>query len=139
MSNFPGKVLEVLHLRVVRDLEVSRRYYVEALGGTVEREMPGMLAFVEVGGAHIVLSTSGGPTPDKPLVTFSPPIDRSQVSSELILRVEDVRAVYEALAKRGAVFLTPPFSFPWETRCFICDPDGYLIELTQPPAADAYS
>lgn len=137
MSAFPGKVLQVLHLRVVSDLDASKRYYVETLGGTVDREMPGMLVFIELGGAHIVLSAPGGPTEDKPCVTFSATADANQVSSELIFRVDDVRAAYAALVERGAVFLTPPVAFPWETRCFVRDPDGYLIELTQPPAAGA--
>jgi catechol 2,3-dioxygenase-like lactoylglutathione lyase family enzyme len=139
MNGFFGKVLQVLHLRVVSDLEASKRYYVETLGGSVAREMPGMLVFVELGDANIVLSAPGGPTEDKPSVTFSPTADRNQVSSELIFRVEDVRAAYAALIERGAVFLTPPVTFPWETRCFLRDPDGYLIELTQPADAGASS
>lgn len=134
MSGFPGEVLEVLHLRVVRDVATSRSYYVDILGATVLREMPDVLVFLDLAGARLVLSAAGGPTEDKPTITFSPASDRETVSSELILRVADAHATYRELRDRGAVFLTPPVEFPWETRCFIQDPDGYLIEITQPPA-----
>lgn len=135
MSDFPADVLEVMHLRVVRDLDASRAYYVDVLGAEVLHEMPGSLCFVELAGARIVLSASGPPTEDKPSITFAAPTDRDTVSAELILRVRDARSTYDALLARGAAFLTPPVVFPWETRCFLTDPDGHLIEITQPPDA----
>ena len=135
MSGFPGEITEVLQLRVVSDLARSRAFYVDVLGASVVREEPGSLAFLDLAGARLVLSVAGGPTPDKPTVTFAVPADPDTVTAELILRVSDARAVYEALRARGATFLTPPVEFPWETRCFVRDPDGHLIEITQPPAA----
>lgn len=133
MSGFPGEVTEILHLRVVADVAASRAYYVDVLGASVVREMGDELVFVDLAGARIVLSAAGGPTEDKPTVTFAPTADPETVSAELILRVTDTKATYEALRRRGATFLTPPVVFPWETRCFVRDPDGHLIELTQPP------
>jgi len=82
-----------------------------------------------------VLSTGGGPTADKPTVTFDAPHDPDRVTSELVIRVAAAHATYRALRERGAIFLTPPVEFPWETRCFLRDPDGHLVEMTQPPAA----
>ena len=32
---------------------------------------------------------------------------------------------------RGAAFLTPPLTYPWEIRAFFRDPDGHLFEITQ--------
>jgi catechol 2,3-dioxygenase-like lactoylglutathione lyase family enzyme len=133
VSGFPGEVTEVLHLRVVADVAASKAYYVDVLGASVVRET-GELVFVDLAGARIVLSAAGGPTEDKPTVTFAPAADPETVSAELILRVTDTRATYAELLRRGATFLTPPVDFLWETRCFVRDPDGYLIELTQPPA-----
>lgn len=135
MSGFPGEVTEVLHLRVVADLARSRAFYVDVLGASVVREEPGSLLFLDLAGARLVLSVAGGPTPDKPTVTFAALSDPDTVSAELILRVADAQATYDALLARGATFLTPPVVFPWETRCFVRDPDGHLIEITQPPAA----
>jgi catechol 2,3-dioxygenase-like lactoylglutathione lyase family enzyme len=49
----------------------------------------------------------------------------------MTLRVTDCRAVYEALRSRGAVFLTPPRDWGVETRRFLRDPDGHLVEISQ--------
>jgi catechol 2,3-dioxygenase-like lactoylglutathione lyase family enzyme len=40
-------------------------------------------------------------------------------------------SVYEALRSRGAVFLTPPYNWGAEIRCFLRDPDGHLVEISQ--------
>lgn len=135
MTGFPGEVLEVLHLRVTRDLDKSRAFYIDVLGATLVRETAAMLAFLDLAGASLVISTAGGPTEDKPTVSFVPPTDEDRVDAELIIRVADVHATYRALRARGAQFLTAPVRTDWETRCFLRDPDGHLIELTQPPPA----
>ena len=51
--------------------------------------------------------SGGGPTADKPAVTFAPPADPDQVSHAMTLRVADCRAAYAALTARGTTFLTP--------------------------------
>jgi catechol 2,3-dioxygenase-like lactoylglutathione lyase family enzyme len=78
----------------------------------------------------------GGPTPDKPEVTFAPPADPAAVSHAMTIRVPDCRAAYETLLGRGAEFLTPPVDYEWEVRCFFRDPDGHLLEISEskPPA-----
>ena len=60
-------------------------------------------------GSWVLLVTGGGPTPDKPLVTFAPPAEPDRVSQAMTLRVDDCNAAYEALKERGAEFLTPPY------------------------------
>ena len=39
--------------------------------------------------------------------------------------------MYADWSARGAEFLTPPKQHAYETRCYIRDPDGYLIEVGQ--------
>ena len=39
--------------------------------------------------------------------------------------------MYEEWSARGAQFLTPPKQHKYEIRCYIRDPDGYLIEVGQ--------
>lgn len=134
-DDWQGSVLEVLHLVVVADLRASINFYTDALGGRLVRETPGMLGFVDVAGASLVLSVGGEPTPDKPTVRFEPPVEPDRVSAELIFRVRDVAAVAAELTSRGAAPITPPVSWPWETRFYVRDPDGHLIEFTQPPGA----
>ena len=61
--------------------------------------------FLSFGGSQILLTVSGGPTQDKPTVTFGPPADADRVSSELATRVPDCSAAYEVLRSRGAEYL----------------------------------
>jgi lactoylglutathione lyase len=49
----------------------------------------------------------------------------------MIIRVADIWAYYEEWRKRGAKFLTEPKEHELETRCYMRDPDGYLIEVGQ--------
>ena len=85
-------------------------------------------------GTWLLLVTGGGPTPDKPEVTFAPPPDPGAVSHAMTIRVPDCRAAYETLLGRGAEFLTPPVDYEWEVRCFFRDPDGHLLEISESKA-----
>lgn len=128
---FPTSGVRLMHLLVVSDYRRSLTFYTEVLGATVTQEMPGSLAFLEFAGGQLLLSVAGGPTLDKPTVTFAPPKDPQTVHSEITIRVPDCQAAYQTLLERGAVFLTPPVVYPWEIRAFFRDPDGHLIEISQ--------
>jgi len=54
---------------------------------------------LQIAGAWILLVTGGGPTPDKPTVTFAPPTSPDVVSHELTFKVPDCRAAYEAVIR----------------------------------------
>jgi hypothetical protein len=47
------------------------------------------------------------------------------------IRVADIHASYELWRSRGAEFITEPMDKYGETRCYIRDPDGYIIEVGQ--------
>jgi hypothetical protein len=47
------------------------------------------------------------------------------------IRVADIQACYELWRSRGAEFITEPKDKHGETRCYIRDPDGYIIEVGQ--------
>lgn len=80
----------------------------------------------------IILNSGGGPTPDKPEVILEVPRDKNTVSSFLNLRVADIRACYREWKAKGAEFLTEPLdNHGHELRCYMHDPDGYLIEIGQ--------
>jgi catechol 2,3-dioxygenase-like lactoylglutathione lyase family enzyme len=80
----------------------------------------------------IVINTGGGPTPDKPDVTLEPPQDPSVVAGFLNIRVADIESVYREWSSRGARFITEPLNnHGAELRCYLRDPDGYLIEVGQ--------
>ena len=78
----------------------------------------------------LVINSGGGPTPDKPEVTLTPPEDLNRVSTMMNIRVADIATVYREWNERGAQFLTEPLdNHGAEKRCYLRDPDGYLIEL----------
>src|SRR5271163_5013283 len=119
----------VTHFIVSDDVERSRRFYTEVLGGTVVfGPVPTNIALANT---FIIINVGGGPTDDKPTVTLETPSDPDRVSSFLNIRVTDIHAVYAEWSARGAHFLTPPKQHKYEIRCYIRDPDGHLIEVGQ--------
>ena len=119
----------VCHFIVSDDVERSRRFYTEVLGGTVVfGPEPTNIALAN---SFIIINGGGGPTDDKPTVTLETPSDPDRVSSFLNIRVTDIDAAYAEWSARGAQFLTPPKQHAYEIRCYIRDPDGHLIEVGQ--------
>jgi catechol 2,3-dioxygenase-like lactoylglutathione lyase family enzyme len=117
------------HFIVSDDVERSRRFYSEVLGGRVV--FSGDVTYVALSNSWIIINVGGGPTDDKPAVTLEAPRDPDRVSSFLNIRVQDIEAVYAQWSAKGAHFLTPPKQHQYETRCYIRDPDGHLIEVGQ--------
>jgi catechol 2,3-dioxygenase-like lactoylglutathione lyase family enzyme len=101
------------------------------LGASVYREYGGTSCVLNFQGNWLLLVTGGGPTRDKPGVTFTPPAQPLKVDHELTIRVPDCQEAYEVLKSRGARFLTPPVDWGPEIRCFFRDPDGHLLEISQ--------
>lgn len=126
-----GAEVAVTHILVVTDLARSRDFWVGVLGAELFREYGGTSVVLRFSGSWLLLVTGGGPTADKPGVVFEPPADAGRVSHAMTLRVADCQAAYEALRSRGATFLTPPRDWGAEVRCFLRDPDGHLVELSQ--------
>ena len=112
------------------DVERSRRFYTEVLGGRVAFSGPEG-TYVALSNSWIIINVGGGPTDDKPTVTLETPRDPDRVSSFLNIRVKDIAAVYAEWSARGAEFLTPPKQHRYEIRCYIRDPDGHIIEVGQ--------
>ncbi|HEU4896068.1 MAG TPA: VOC family protein [Actinomycetota bacterium] len=134
-GEFPSEGMELTHILVVGDAGRSRDFYRDVLGAELYREYGGTSVVLRAFGTWLLLVTGGGPTADKPDVTFAPPADPRAVAHAMTIRVPDCRAAYETLRGRGAEFLTPPVESQWEVRCFFRDPDGHLLELSQSKAA----
>jgi catechol 2,3-dioxygenase-like lactoylglutathione lyase family enzyme len=132
--SFPTDGVELTLLLVVSDLARARHFYRDILGADELREYGGTSAVLKFAGTWLLLVTGGGPTPDKPTVTFAPPTKPDVVSHELTIRVPDCNAAYQLLKSRGATFLTPPVDYEWEVRCFFRDPDGHLLEISESKA-----
>jgi catechol 2,3-dioxygenase-like lactoylglutathione lyase family enzyme len=104
MAGLPAPVegIALSHFIVARDVDRSRRFYADVLGG------------------ETVLARS-----DFAIVALA------NVSAFLNIRVADIGAVYEQWRRLGARFMTPPIDHGVEIRCYMRDPDGHLIEVGQ--------
>ena len=131
MADLPPPTEEILlaHFIVSGDVERSRRFYTELLGGWVVRS--GEPTYVALSNSWIIINTGGGPTDDKPSITLEAPHDLDRVSAFLNIRVADIAAVYADWSAKGAQFLTEPIDRGPEIRCYLRDPDGHLIEVGQ--------
>jgi catechol 2,3-dioxygenase-like lactoylglutathione lyase family enzyme len=118
------------HILVVADTERSRQFYEDVLGAEVFRAYEDSVV-LRFGDAWLLLVTGGEPTADKPDITFVPPSDPAKVHHSMTIRVADCRAAYETIAGRGATFVTPPYDWGGEIRCFFHDPDGHLLEISE--------
>ncbi|MFF7127898.1 VOC family protein [Streptomyces sp. NPDC008240] len=125
----PAEGLVLTHFLTVSDVPRSRAFYADVLGGRVVLdENP---CIVRVANSWIIMNPGGGPTDDKPDVVLRTPEDLNTVSSFLNVRVADIHDFYATARATGAEFLTPPIDRRAELRCYMRDPDGYLIEVGQ--------
>lgn len=116
---------------VVSDAQASRDWYTSVLDAALYGEYGGTSVVLDLLGNWMLLVTGGPPGPDKPDVTLMAPSNPSEVSAQMIFRVDDCRATYELLAERGAQFLAEPVDRGGEIRAFFRDPDGHLFEISQ--------
>lgn len=125
--------MALTHILVVSDIEAAKVFYTDVLGAELYREYGGSSVVLQFLESWLLLVTGGGPTPDKPAVTFSAPADPDTVAHAFTIRVPDCQGAYETLRSRGAEFLTPPQSSAGggEVRAFFRDPDGHLFEISQ--------
>src|ERR671922_1292169 len=95
MAEFPAPSEGILltHFIVSDDVERSRAFYTDVLGGETVRD--GEPSIVQLANSWIIINVGGGPTVDKPEVILEAPPDPTRASSFLNIRVADIRAVYE--------------------------------------------
>ena len=114
---------------IVADIARSVAFYRDVLEATVLRE--GKPTLLRLANIWLTINEGGGPTDDKPEVIASPPKDLNTLTSFINLRVVDIKRCYEVWCSRGAKFITEPKVHATEMRCYIRDPDEYLIEVGQ--------
>lgn len=130
-NTFPTPGMALTHILVVSDLQRAKNFYQDILGAEIHREYGGSSCVLQFLNNWFLLVTSGGPSDDKPTVTFTPSTDPDEVAHAFTIRVKDCMASYEVLKSRGAQFLTPPVDWGAEIRGFFRDPDGNLFEISQ--------
>src|SRR5690242_2923913 len=125
----PAEGILVTLFITVRKVARSRDFYWRVLGGVVVLdENP---CIVRLSNSWIIMNPGGPPTPDKPGISVVDYRPGDTTSIFLNLRVADIHACYEQWKAKGAQFLTPPIDRASETRCYLRDPDGYLVEVGQ--------
>jgi catechol 2,3-dioxygenase-like lactoylglutathione lyase family enzyme len=128
-SPSPEEGILVTLFITVRKVARSRDFYSRVLGGTVALEENPCI--VRLSNSWIIMNPGGPPTPDKPGITVADYQPGDTTSIFLNLRVADIQACYEEWTAKGAEFVTPPIDRGAEIRCYMRDPDGYLIEVGQ--------
>jgi putative intracellular protease/amidase/catechol 2,3-dioxygenase-like lactoylglutathione lyase family enzyme len=127
----PREGISIAHFLTVTDIDRSLDYYEKVFSARIlsrgDGNAPGYLQLANI---WMILNVGGGPTPDKPTVTLSVP-DPNHINSFMNFRVADIQGCYELWKSRGAEFITEPIKKYGETRCYIRDPDGYIIEVGQ--------
>jgi catechol 2,3-dioxygenase-like lactoylglutathione lyase family enzyme len=113
----------------VRKVARSRDFYSRVLGGDVVLEENPCI--VKLANSWIIMNPGGPPTPDKPDISVVDYEPGNTTSIFLNLRVADIQACYQEWKAKGAEFVTPPIDRGAEIRCYLRDPDGYLIEVGQ--------
>ena len=128
----PQEGISIAYFITVTDIERSLRFYEKVFDARIlshgDGNAPG---YLQIANAWMIVNVGGGPTPDKPTVVLSVPPDPNALSSFMNIRVADINACYELWKSRGAEFITAPLDKYGETRCYIRDPDGYIIEVGQ--------
>jgi catechol 2,3-dioxygenase-like lactoylglutathione lyase family enzyme len=128
----PREGFSVAHFLTVADIDRSARWYEKVFGGRIlsKGDSSSAPAYIQIANTWLLLNVGGGPTPDKPTVTLSVP-DPKKINGFMNIRVADIKACYELWKSRGAEFITEPIPKYGEIRCYIRDPDGYIIEVGQ--------
>jgi catechol 2,3-dioxygenase-like lactoylglutathione lyase family enzyme len=136
----PQDGITIAHFIVVADIERSARFYEKVFGAKIlsKGDSKGAPGYMQIANTWLIVNVGGGPTPDKPTVTLSVPADPDRVNSFMNIRVADIQSCYELWRSRGAEFITEPKPKYGETRCYIRDPDGYIIEVGQSNPGIAY-
>jgi predicted enzyme related to lactoylglutathione lyase len=117
----------------VADINRSADFHEKVFGGRVlsRGDSKGASGHIQIANTWLIVNVGGGPTPDKPTVTLSVLADPDKISSFMNIRVADIQACYKLWKSRGAEFITEPIPKYGDIRCYIRDPDGYVIEVGQ--------
>lgn len=128
----PQEGISVAYFLTVSDIERSIRYYEKVFGARIlsRGDSSGAPGYVQIANTWILFNVGGGPTEDKPTVILSVP-DPNHINSFLNIRVADIQECHKLWKSRGAEFITEPIPKYGEIRCYIRDPDGYIIEIGQ--------
>jgi len=107
-------------LILVSDLAKSQRFYRETLGLKMTGGIPGEFAFFEWGGITLALRKT-----DRPI---------AKCLCEISFQVDDVRATFNSLSKKGVAFTKPLRAVTEDGKRELLasdfrDPDGHVLSI----------
>jgi len=114
----------------VKNLDRSIEFYRDKVGLKLKTHEQGFAAFElgEIELAILDLPTAAGMIKDeviKPKVPAGEPVRHS-----ICVDVGNIDETYQALTKKGVVFVKPPFDQPWGQRtAYFKDPDNNIWEI----------
>ena len=129
----PHEGMSIAYFITVADIERSVRFYEKVFGANVLSLGDGKGAGLHPDRQRLD-DRQCRRRPDPRQADGRPrvPSDPDAVSSFMNFRVADIQACATTRGgSRGAEFLTEPKDKYGETRCYIRDPDGYIIEVGQ--------
>lgn len=135
----PDEGFVLTHTVIVSDVKASCEWYKKMFDGKVvmEPSADGTPCIIKVANSWIILNVGGGePTDDKPDTIVAVKQNHDILSAFLNVRVADLQDFYESRKERGAEFITEPKDHRAEFRCYMLDPDGYLIEVGEAKARE---
>lgn len=116
----------------VDDVEISTRFYVDGLGFVVERRESGYAHLrrgdAELGLAAMARLPERGPGPGFTRERLA--VARG-TGVEIVLEVDDLEGMAQAVARAGFSIIEPLQERPWGLVDFrVADPDGYYVRIT---------
>jgi predicted lactoylglutathione lyase len=102
----------------VEDLAVSRRYYIETLGFTLEWDAGTMISVSRDRRAIMLCERAQG-----------------QPGTWLWVGVEDADVLFAEYSAKGARIRNPPQNFSWAYEFSVEDPDGHVLRFGSEPKA----
>lgn len=113
----------------VKDIEISKQFYTELLGQTVQMDFDGVLTLDcgvtlwQIQSRHIIPQTIGTQAVS----------DSKSNRFELYFETGELEATFKRLTQAGVSFLHPIHEEPWGQRTFrLFDPDNHLVEIGEP-------
>ena len=118
----------------VRDVTVSRQFYVDGLGFREISSVPGEITFVQAGHGLMLALWNAASMPseygDVGHGELAPPISLGHNVSD----ADTVRRMYEAALAAGATSINPPTQQSWGgTSACVADPDGFRWDFVHNP------
>jgi predicted enzyme related to lactoylglutathione lyase len=109
----------------VRDLTVSRAFYTEVLGFTVDERFDTAEA--------VVFDTNSIPFGLSAARAGQAEVTQPGVGMTLWIDCDSVDELHIQLQAAGATIVQPPFDSPFGRALIIADPDGYRITINENP------